>query len=32
LSRAGQLVEAILLPRVTRRGRVMALLVFGCWV
>jgi hypothetical protein len=29
LSRAGQDVAAILLPSVIRRGRVMALLVFG---
>jgi hypothetical protein len=29
LSRAGHDVAAILLPRVMRRGRVMALLVFG---
>jgi len=29
LSKAGQEVAAILLPKVMRRGRVMALLVFG---
>ncbi len=32
LSRAGQEVAAILLPKVMRRGRVIALLVFGWWM
>jgi hypothetical protein len=32
LSNAGQEVAAILLPSVIRRGRVIALLVFGWWM
>ncbi len=32
LSNAGHEVAAILLPRVMRRGRVITLLVFGCWM